>query len=49
MNWGNGFLAVMGVEYLMASFVFLGQKNWGYALTMFAYGVANFGLLWATK
>ena len=49
MSLGNWFLFGMGLEYLAAAGVFARSRDWGYALTMFAYGVANFGLLMAAR
>lgn len=49
MTPGNIFLAVMGLEYIAASAVFAFQRNWGYAVCMLCYGVANYGLILAGK
>lgn len=48
MDGGQWFLIAMGVQYVVASGVFLLQRNPAIALTMLCYGIANGGLLWAT-
>lgn len=49
MTPGNWFLLAMGAQYIAASTVFAFQRNWGYALCMLCYGVANYGLILAGK
>lgn len=49
MNWGDTFLALMSVGYLLAAGAYLAQGNHGYAIALFCYSVANAGLIWAAK
>lgn len=47
INWTNTSVAVCGIIYLGTSFGFLYKKQWSWALTYFAYALANVGLIMA--
>lgn len=40
-------VAICGVLYLLTAIGFVVDKNWGFALTYFAYALANVGLILA--
>ena len=43
-----GLPAITGILYLFTSIAFLTKKEWSWALTYFAYALANVGLIWAS-
>lgn len=49
MTWGDKFLAIMSLGYLAAAVAYFIEGNRGYALALFAYAVANIGLIHASK
>jgi len=47
MNWGEWFLAAIGVQYILAGAGYWYAGNRGYSLALVCYGISSFGLLWA--
>ena len=42
-------VAICGVLYLGTSIGFIMEKQWGFAITYFAYSLANIGLIMAAN